>query len=291
LRNTGIYHNPAFILPLLNFNYRKIITVHDLGFYVFGDKFASGWHARHMRFMLPYSINHADAIIAVSQATRQQIIKIFQVAPEKITVTYEGVSERYRVIQDRAEVKKVLQKYHIQDPYVLFVGTMDPRKNLVRLVQAFKKVKMEKKNLKLVIVGHKGELYTEELNKLITSGDIVLTGYVEEEDIVYLYNGASIFAFPSLYEGFGLPILEAMACGIPVITSNVYSMPEVAGDAALLVHPESVEAIAEAIMRLQDDQSLRSGLITKGLARASTFTWDKTAAGTLAVYQKTFEQQ
>ncbi len=291
LGRIDLYHNPAFILPLVNFGYKKIITIHDLGFYVFSDKFAKNWHSRHLRFMLPYSVRQADKIIAVSQATKQQIVDIFKIAPEKIVVTYEGVSEKYRVIQDRVEVEKVISKYGVKKPYILFVGTMDPRKNLIRLIQAFQKVKIEKKDLKLVIVGSKGELYTEELNKLIVSGEIVLTGYVDEEDLVYLYNGALAFVFPSLYEGFGLPILEAMACGTPVITSKIYSMPEVAGDAALLVDPESINEIADAIMRLLDDQVLRNKLIDKGLARAKQFTWDKTAAETLAVYQEVASQK
>lgn len=290
-RNAELLHSPAFILPLLSFRYKKVITIHDLGFYVYGDKFASGWHMRHMRFMLPYSIRQADKIIAVSQATKQQIVEIFKIAPEKIVVTYEGVSEKYRLIQDRVEVKKELQKYGINAPYILFVGTMDPRKNLIRLIQAFQNMKIEKKDLKLVIVGHKGELYTEELNKLIASGDVIITGYVEKKDMVYLYNGASVFVFPSLYEGFGLPILEAMACGTPVITSKVYSMPEVSGDAALLVDPENIEEIAAAIGRSINDQELREVLIEKGLARAKQFTWAKTAAETLAIYQEVINQR
>jgi glycosyltransferase involved in cell wall biosynthesis len=291
LKKTALYHNPAFILPLLNFGYKKIITIHDLGFYVFGSKFARNWHSWHLRFMLPYSIRHADKIIAVSQATKQQIIDIFKVASEKIVVTYEGVSEKFRLIQDKIGVEKVLAKYGIKRPYILFVGTMDPRKNLVRLIKAFQEAKKTLSDLKLVIVGSKGELYTPELNKLISAGDIVLTGYVGEEDLAYLYNGADVFAFPSLYEGFGLPILEAMACGTPVITSQVYSMPEVAGDAALLVDPENIEEIAAAIRRLINDHELRKGLIEKGLARAKQFTWAKTAAETLAIYQEVINQQ
>ncbi|MDD5491404.1 MAG: glycosyltransferase family 1 protein, partial [bacterium] len=207
----------------------------------------------------------------------------------KIIVTYEGVSEKYRIIQDKAEINKVLQRYNIQTHYILFVGTMDPRKNLIRLIQAFRKVKEEQNDLKLVIVGNRGELYSEELQEQVATGDIILTGYVPEEELVYLYNGASIFAFPSLYEGFGLPILEAMACGAPVITSNVYSMPEVAGEAASLIDPENAKEIAAAIGRLINDQEFRKGLVAKGLARARQFTWEKTAIKTLAIYQEVTE--
>lgn len=286
LDKIDIYHNPAFILPLVNFGYKKIITVNDLGFYTFGHDFAKGWPARHMKIMLPWSIKHADRIIAISEATKKQIIDIFKTPPEKITVTYLGVGKNFKVIKDKEAINNVLKKYSIAQPYIFFVGTMDPRKNLVRLIQAFKEVKKIINNLKLVIVGSKGELFTEELNALIGNGDIILTGYVEEEDLVCLYNGAIVFAFPSLYEGFGLPILEAMACGTPVITSNVYSMPEAAGDAAVLVNPESVEEITNAIIGLLDDQVLRKKLIDQGLTRVKQFTWEKTARETLAVYQE-----
>lgn len=291
LQHTRVYHNPAFILPLVNFRYKKIITVNDLGFYTFGHNFAKGWHARHMKMMLPLSIKQADKIIAISQATKNQIIDVFHVASDKIVVTYLGVSEKYRVIASQVEVKEVLHKYQIEKPYILFVGTMDPRKNLVRLIKAFQIVKRQKNDIKLVIIGNKGELFLEELNKLVASGDIILTGYVGEEELVCLYNGASIFAFPSLYEGFGLPILEAMACGIPVITSNVYSMPEAAGDAAILVDPENIKEIANAIIGLLDNQVLRKQLIAKGLARVTQFTWEKTARETLAVYQEIMNQK
>ncbi len=290
LQKIDLYHNPAFILPLINFGYKKIITINDLGFYTFGADFSKGWHARHMKMMLPLSIKQADKIIAISQATKNQIINLFQVPPDKIVVTHLGVSEKYRKIQNEAGIKKILQNYNIKSPYILFVGTMDPRKNLVRLIKAFQNVKKQKKELKLVVVGNKGELFSEELDKMVTSGDIILTGYVGEEELVYLYNGASIFTFPSLYEGFGLPILEAMACGTPVITSNVYSMPEAAGDAAVLVDPESIEEIATAIMKLLDDQILRKKLIDQGLARVTQFTWEKTARETLAVYQEVMDR-
>ncbi|MBI5555107.1 MAG: glycosyltransferase family 4 protein [Elusimicrobia bacterium] len=286
LQKIDLYHNPAFMLPLVNFGYKKIITVNDLGFYTFGHDFAKGWHARHMKMMLPLSIKRADKIVAISQATKNQVIDLFQVAPDKIVVTYLGVSEKYRVIPSQIEVKEVLHKYRIEKPYILFVGTMDPRKNLVRLIKAFQNVKRQKNDLKLVIVGNKGELFSIELDKMVDSGDIILTGYIGEEELVYLYNGASIFTFPSLYEGFGLPILEAMACGTPVITSNVYSMPEVAGEAAILVNPESTDEISAAINRLLQDEPFRKSLIEKGLRRVREFTWEKTAQSTLAVYKE-----
>ncbi len=291
LKKIDLYHNPAFILPLLNFNYKKIITVNDLGFYVFGHDFAKGWHARHMKVMLPWSIKHADCIIAISEATKKQIIDIFKAPADKIKVTYLGVSEKFRIIQNKAEIHSVLKQNNITQPYIFFVGTMDPRKNLVRLIQAFKEVKKTKNGLKLVIVGKRGELFTSELKNLIATGDIILPGYVGEEELVCLYNGASIFAFPSLYEGFGLPILEAMACGTPVITSNVYSMPEAAGDAALLVDPKNVAEITDAIIRLLDDQELRKKLIAAGLTRAKQFTWEKTARETLAIYQHVMDRK
>lgn len=286
IRRTKIYHNPSFILPLLNFSYQKIITIHDLGFYVFGHDFATGWHARHLRFMLPRSVRKADKIIAVSEATKQQIIDIFHVPAENIVVIYEGVSENFKQIQDRKEIEDVLDRYDIKKPYILFVGTTDPRKNVERLIQAFLQVKQDFQGLSLVIAGSKSKLFSSGLQKLVQEKDVILTGYVAEEDIVCLYNGAAVFAFPSLYEGFGLPILEAMACGTPVLTSNKYSMPEVAGDAAVLVDPENIEELAAGLKALLENSSWRDELREKGLVRARQFTWEKTAQETLAVYHE-----
>lgn len=282
----AIYHHPAFILPLLNFGYKKIITIHDLGFYVFGKDFATSWHARHLRFMLPRSLKKADKIIAVSEATKRQIMDIFHLPAEKIVVIYEGVSAKFKVIQDRVEVAKVLEKYGLKQPYILFVGTMDPRKNVKRLLEAFLQIKQEFPELSLVLAGARGYLFDKNLQYLIERGEIIAPGYICEEDLVCFYNGAKAFAFPSLYEGFGLPILEAMACGTPVLTSNRYSMPEVAGDSAVLVNPENIEELAAGLKALLGNSSLRDELRTKGLARVREFTWGKAACHTLAVYNE-----
>lgn len=285
LRRVDVYHSPAFILPLINFNYKKIITIADLGFYVYGRAFSKKWHSIHLKFMLPISVRKADKIIAISDSTKKQIIEIFKVPEEKVITIYLGVSSKYKIIEDKRFIDAVLLKYNIKKPFILFVGNMDPRKNLKRLIPAFRDAKKEKNNLQLVIVGARGELFQKDMLEEIERGDIILTGYITEEENICLYNAASVFVFPSLYEGFGLPIIEAMACGTPVVTSNVYSMPEIAGDAAITVNPEKISEITAAILKITGDDSLRKSLIEKGLQRAKLFNWEKTAGATLEVYR------
>ncbi|OGS32363.1 MAG: hypothetical protein A2474_04320 [Elusimicrobia bacterium RIFOXYC2_FULL_34_12] len=284
LDRIDIYHCPAFILPLINFKYKKVITIADLGFYAYGNDFSKKWHSRHLKFMLPMSIKKADKIIAISESTRRQIIEIFKVPEGKVKTIYLGVSEKYRILEDKAKIGYLLDKYRIKQPFILFVGNLDPRKNLLRLISAFHNVKSKINNLQLVIIGNRGELFQEDILKEVNKGDIVLTGYLKEDDVVCLYNAAAVFVFPSLYEGFGLPILEAMACGCPVVTSDVFSMPEVAGDAAILINPESIDEISSAIIRIIEDDKFRENLIQKGFKRAKKFNWKKTASETLAVY-------
>jgi len=280
-----VYHCPAFILPLFNFKYKKVITIADLGFYVFGNNFSKKWHARHLKFMLPISVKKADKIIAISDSTKKQIVEIFGVPEEKVKTIYLGVSEKYKVIEDKKVIESLLEKYQIKKPFILFVGNMDPRKNLKRLISAFRKLKVNKSNLQLVIIGRKGELFQQDILEEVKRGDIVLTGYLDEDAVICLYNAASVFVFPSLYEGFGLPILEAMACGCPVVTSKVYSMPEVAGNAAILINPEKVDEISEAVLNIMDDNKLRENLIAKGFERAKKFNWEKTALETMEVFK------
>lgn len=285
LINTDVYHSPAFILPLINFKYKKIITIADLGFYVYGRGFSRKWHEKHLKFMLPRSVRKADRIIAISESTRKQIIEIFDVPPEKVVTVHLGVSEKYKIMEDRASVDRFIEKYGIKKPFILFVGNMDPRKNLKRLISAFRSVKKEVKTLQLVIVGNKGELFQKDIMEEVKRGDVILPGYISEEEIICAYNAAAVFVFPSLYEGFGLPILEAMACGAPVVASNVYSMPEVAGGAAVTVNPESTEEITAAILKILNDENFRKNLIAGGLNRAKKFGWETTAQKTLEIYK------
>jgi glycosyltransferase involved in cell wall biosynthesis len=228
-------------------------------------------------------------VITGSNQTKTDLIKYFGLNADKVVVTPYGVDPCFRPITDKQRFVEVKTKYGIDNEFILYVGNLQPRKNLVRLFLAFERLKIKRKiNEKLVIVGKKAWLYQDifkTYEQLKAKEEIIFTGYVPTEEIPVLYSAARIFVYPSLYEGFGLPPLEAMACGVPVLTSLVSSLPEVVGDSALLVDPYSVEEIANGIERLLSDEKLRLSLREKGLRKASTFSWRRTAELTLAVYR------
>ena len=195
----------------------------------------------------------------------------------------------YRVIDDAAALEDVRRRYGLHDPYVLFVGTLEPRKNLERLLEAFSRARQAGRREKLVLAGQLGWKYRGLLGRIERSGlasAVRLLGYVPDEDLPAIYNLASVVAFPSLYEGFGLPILEGMACGVPVLTSDRASMVELAGDAALLVDPTDVTALEGGLVRLLDDPELRRELARRGRGRAARFSWARAAAETVRLYER-----
>ena len=223
-----------------------------------------------------------------SNSTKNDIIKFYPRYEDKIKVIYLGVESHF-FPRSSQEVEKVLNKYNFNFKYFLFLGTVEPRKNIVRVVDAFIRLKQEENiEHKLVIIGRKGWLYKEILEKISKtpfSHDIVFSDFMSDNDLPFLYSGAEIFLYPSLYEGFGLPVLEAMSCGSPVITSNLSSLPEVAGDAAILVDPMNVEEIVQAMEKLLRDRELRKELKRKSLERAKFFSWDMAAKETLHLYE------
>lgn len=244
-----------------------------------------------IRFLMARSIRNAAGIVCYTEYLRNKVIEEFGVAREKTFVSAPGVSDCFP-IEDKNSVRERLLLENIDGPFILFVGSLTDRKNPRRLIQAFARVRERQKvPHKLVMVGDKAWV-GDELEKLI--GDLNLQGQVlfrpsrPHEDLVWLYNGADAFIFPTLYEGFGLPPLEAMACGTPVVASNVTSVPEVVGDAAYMVDPFSVEDMADGIQRVLCDPALRSELRKEGFRRASQFTWEKTASALLEAYQTTF---
>jgi glycosyltransferase involved in cell wall biosynthesis len=204
----------------------------------------------------------------------------------KIRVTPYAAHTRFRVLPDRSLLSQVKSKYKTSNHFILAVSNMQPRKNLSRLMQAFARARQQHGiPHKLVLVGQQLWLTENDLAQARILGDsVVLTGYVPDADLPLLYNAADVFAYPSLYEGFGLPVLEAMACGTPVITSNLSSLPEVAGDAALLVNPYSVEEMSDALVQVLTNGALKTSLRERGLARAGTFSWERTARQTVEVY-------
>ena len=267
---------------------KKIMTVHDVLHYT--DAFPVRPHpeARVRRFREMLAVS--DRVIAVSESTRTEILRCFPVAPDRIRVVRLGVEERFRP-REPAAIDPVLGRYGIRKPYLLYLGCLETRKNLVRLLEAFSLVRREhgRSSLSLVLAGEQGEGGGDVLRAIdrFRIGDRVkLTGYVREGDLAAMYSGAEVFVYPSLYEGFGLPVLEAMACGTPVVSSHATSLPEVAGEAAILVDPCRVESIAEAVSRFLGDPGLREEYRERGRRRAGTFRWEKTARETLGVYRE-----
>jgi len=277
---------PAHTIPIIHPK-KTITTIHDLGFERFPYLY-SFWQRKYLKWSARYALKKATKIITVSNFTKNELIKIYQADPKKIEVVYLGYDKgKYCLIEDREEVNKRLKKYNIFRPYLLYVGRLEKKKNVLGLIRAFNLVK--NKDLKLVLVGKFGYGYEEieeEISKLNLKRRIIQPGWVEEKDIPYLLNGAELFVFPSFYEGFGLPNLEAMACGCPVITSNVASLPEIAGGAALLVNPNNLWEIAQKIERIIGERGVRNELIEKGLERVKNFSWIKCAKETLEVLLK-----
>jgi glycosyltransferase involved in cell wall biosynthesis len=205
---------------------------------------------------------------------------------------YEAAQNNFKRIQVHKILNSIKQKYHLPDRFILFVGTLEPRKNIIRLLEAYARIK-DKLPHKLVIAGTKGWLYQpifEAVKRLSLRNNVIFLGYVDDGNLPALYNLADLFVYPSIYEGFGLPVLEAMACGIPVITSNVSSLPEVAGDAAVLVDPYNVKELAGAMKHVLTNASLRKQVINKGFQQAKNFSWKKCARETLKVYEEVYDK-
>ena len=257
---------------------KKVTTIHDMIVYKFPESSHSKIIATQKR-RLEWVKKECDLIIADSQATKKDIIEILRVPENKIKVVYLAAGEEFRP-QSEDEINRVKQKYHLEKSYVLAVGTREPRKNLDRVAEAFSKLKS--KNVELVIAGKSG-WGNDNFIRQTGGSNLKLLGYVPQEDLPAHFAGAACFVYPSLYEGFGVPILEAMACGCPVVTSNVSSLPEVGGKAALYVDPTSLDDIADKI-----DSAIRSrdNLTKVGLAQAKKFSWKKTAQETLNIYEE-----
>ncbi|MCB8925245.1 MAG: glycosyltransferase family 4 protein [Ardenticatenaceae bacterium] len=283
-----LFHSPDFVLPPVNGRIPTLLTVHDLSFvhypHVFPERLVT-----YLNQVVPWSIGRATHILADSDATRQDLLNIWQVPPEKVTVLYSGVHERFEPVEDGALITAVRHKYHLQDwPYILSVGTLQPRKNYQMLIRAFALL-ADKVPHHLVISGGKGWLYDEmlaEVERQGLTGRVHFIGFVDDADLPTLYSEADLFVFPSLYEGFGLPLLEAMGCGTAVLTSNSSSLPEVAGTAARQLPPTDEAAWTENMLALLTDIELRDKLVLAGLTQAKQFSWQTAAQQLLKIYQQ-----
>lgn len=284
-----LYHASDFVLPPVRAA-RSLLTVHDLSFLTTPQCAEAGLRGFLSR-AVPKAVARADHVLADSESTRRDLIRLLQVPDDKISVVYPGVEARFRRQDDPAKLQRVRSRYGIGDrPFVLGVGTLEPRKNWPTLIRAWAQLKRTQHlEHRLVLAGGQGWLAEGIFDAAEASGfrtEIVFTGFVADEDLPALYSAADVFALPSLYEGFGIPVLEAMACGTPVVCADNSSLPEAAGDAALLVQASNEPALAAAILRLVEDAALRGQLTERGLAQARRFTWQAAAATLLATYEQ-----
>jgi len=288
LRKDGIdlLHSPHYTLPIL-FTGPVIVTIHDLTIF----RFPHLHLARKRLFFRTFiyiSARRAAALIAVSESTRQDILQFVRISPSKIHTVHEGVSTDFHPIRDDSRIQTVRSRYDLPQDFILFVGLIEPRKNLPVLLRAVKMASNRHETLHLVITGRPGWKY-EEVYQLIEQLDlksrITFTGYIPHDDLPVLYNMSRFLVYPSQYEGFGLPVLEAMACGTPVLTTQVSSMPEITGEVGLLVPPGDVDALAHGIERLWQDPTQCHKMSVQGVQRASGFSWERAARQTLDVYR------
>jgi glycosyltransferase involved in cell wall biosynthesis len=278
----------ASALPLIHPK-KSIFTAHDLAFEIFPQAFTP-FMLRYQKWSARFASKRAARILSVSQSTKNDLVKFYGVDPNKIVVTHLAYDKEVFHPRNYEEIQPVLDKYGLTyQKYVLFLGTVQPRKNIPNLVEAFQKIRKENRmEEKLAIFGGRGWLWEPIVKKVKTAGldgSVKYFDYAPKEDLPFLYAGAKLLTLPALYEGFGLPPLEAMASGVPVVVSNISSMPEVVGDAGTLVDPNSVDSIADGLLKVLTDNNLREQMIAKGLERAKQFTWENTARKTLEVFE------
>lgn len=283
-----LFHATDFVLPPTLPSTRTLLTVHDLSF-VRVPQAASPPLRAYLNRVVPRSVKMADHILADSQATKDDLQELYDTAADKITVLYSGVSNHFQPVTDEALLERVKAKYRLTGiDYLLSVGTVQPRKNYSRVIRALASLRQQGCDLHYAIAGGKGWL-EDEMRQTIAEtklGDAVhLLGFVDDDDLPALYSAARMLVIPSLYEGFGLPILEAMACGVPVIASNLSSLPEIVGKAGILVDPLDIDAIGDAILRIESDSRRRAFLIDAGRRQAKQFTWEKSARRLKSIYE------
>jgi glycosyltransferase involved in cell wall biosynthesis len=282
----ALLHSPDFIPPFGG-RFGSVITIHDLNFIHFPE-FLTPESARYYG-QIDRAVARADHIITDSNSTRQDVMERLAVPPEKVTTVYLAAAPVYRPITDRQEIRRAAARYGLPTDFIIFVGTLEPRKNVPTLLKAFKQLRGRGYDIHLAIVGRKGWLYEDifsTLAQLKLTDTVHFLDYAPDEDLARLYNAARCLTLPSYYEGFGLPPLEAMACGTPVIVSNRSSLPEVVGDAGLLIDPDSPEDLSAALARLLDDAELSASLRQRGLVRSGEFSWAKAAHQTMAIYEQ-----
>jgi glycosyltransferase involved in cell wall biosynthesis len=285
-RPPDLFFTPAHVIP---FTYRgaSVATVHDLGYHYFPEA-----HTRRQLAYLKWSTRHngrvSRKVIADSKVTKNDLIRFYNIDPGKIDVIYPGIDPQLKQVRDQEQLNAVQKKYHISPPYLLFISTLQPRKNLIRLLHAYSKSGLADQ---LVLAGKRGwrsQPILEEIASLDPSirQRVRLIGFVDDADKGALISGATVLLYPSLYEGFGFPLLEGQKCGTPVLAANTSSLPEIAGDSALLVDPKDTKVLAESMQRLVGDANLQDELRRRGYANVRRFSWNNTAAQVLQTLKK-----
>ena len=295
LGRVDVVHSVSFSAPRLRIGRKRlVVTLHDVSFLTHPEC--------HTRANLAHTLSGtrdavawADALIAISQHTRQDLIERMGASPDRVVVTYIAPNPLCVREDNPLVLSHVRSAYQLPRDFILFVGALEPRKNVKRLLAAYAQLSPAlRRDVHLVIAGGQGWL-TDDIRPMVKAlaltAQVHFLGYVKEEDLPVLYSLATVFAYPSLYEGFGLPVLEAMHCGTPVLTSNVSALPEIAGEAALLVSPTNVDAITDGLTRLLEETDLRAELRERGYARVRLFSWERCARETLAVYQRVYQGQ
>src|SRR5882672_10236637 len=283
-----VFHAPHYVLPT-TIRCRSVVTIHDCIHLMFPQYLPNRAAYAYARAAMWSAAKQSDRILTVSEASKRDILHFFNVPPDKISVVYNAIDERFWIEPTAEEIERVRERFQLDQRFVLYAGTIKPHKNLVRLIEAFAELrKGEFEELKLLIIGDeisklpalRRAVHRHKLHKHVR-----FLGFVKDDTLAILYRLAAVFVFPSLYEGFGLPPLEAMASGTPVVTSNVSSLPEVAGDAALLVDPYDVGSIVDGVRRVLTDPQLAAELRRKGLVRARDFSWERSVSRTHDIYK------
>ncbi len=284
----GVIHSPHHTAPVVAVGCRRVVTFHDLTFFILPERYPPSRLA-YFRAVSWATAKLADTLICPSHTVRDDIVRLLRVSPEKVRAIAEAAAPGFQPLEDEAALERLRSRYLLPERFILNVGSLEPGKNRATLLRAYGKLRERGLEHKLVIVGQRAWKYRNDFHlaeQLGLKGEVMFSGYVPPEDMAAVYNAADLFVFPSLYEGFGLPVLEAMACGVPVVASNVSAIPEVAGEAALLVEPLDVEQLCDSMERILRDKRLQATLRRRGLERTKGFSWERAARETVAVYQE-----
>ncbi len=299
LGGADVFFSPHIFSSAISKKCKMVVTFHDLSFASHPEFYSAGKNYWHFSMNPKRQAQKADKIIAVSKSTKDDLVNLYKINPDKIRVIYSGIGCKNQNVNiknqnDNAKIKNIKRKYNLPEKYILYLGTLEPRKNIIGLIKAFEKLKTNSKiqnsKFKLVIAGSKGWLY-EDIFKAVKNSpaknNIIFTGFIDDEDKAVLYSLADLFVYPSFYEGFGFPPLEAMSYGTPVITSNFSSLPEAVGDAAIMINPYNPNELAKAIELVLSDKKLRDFLVEKGFEQIKKFSWHKCAGETLNILKAT----